>query len=37
MPLINAGITWWLENLLRYRNSYEDMLAKIAAGPPRME
>lgn len=35
-PLISAGVTWWLEALYRWRNSPEDMLARIRQGPPKI-
>lgn len=30
-----AGVTWWLESLHLMRGSFEALLARIAAGPPR--
>jgi hypothetical protein len=30
----DAGATWWLESLFERRASYEELLARVAAGPP---
>jgi hypothetical protein len=29
-----AGATWWLEDLHDMRASFDDLLARVAAGPP---
>jgi alkanesulfonate monooxygenase SsuD/methylene tetrahydromethanopterin reductase-like flavin-dependent oxidoreductase (luciferase family) len=31
----SAGVTWWLESLHGSRGSHEELLARVAAGPPR--
>jgi alkanesulfonate monooxygenase SsuD/methylene tetrahydromethanopterin reductase-like flavin-dependent oxidoreductase (luciferase family) len=31
----DAGATWWLESLHGFRGSIEDLLRRVAAGPPR--
>jgi len=33
-PFIDAGMTWWLENLFKKRNYTEALFARIKAGPP---
>jgi alkanesulfonate monooxygenase SsuD/methylene tetrahydromethanopterin reductase-like flavin-dependent oxidoreductase (luciferase family) len=30
-----AGATWWLESLSPLRGSFEELLARVEAGPPR--
>ena len=32
--LADAGATWWLETLHGYRGGFEDLCARVAAGPP---
>jgi alkanesulfonate monooxygenase SsuD/methylene tetrahydromethanopterin reductase-like flavin-dependent oxidoreductase (luciferase family) len=29
-----AGVTWWLESLHGFRGSFDDLLARVRAGPP---
>jgi alkanesulfonate monooxygenase SsuD/methylene tetrahydromethanopterin reductase-like flavin-dependent oxidoreductase (luciferase family) len=31
----DAGVTWWLELLHGYRGSFDELLARVEAGPPR--
>jgi hypothetical protein len=31
----DAGVTWWLESLHGLRGSVEEMIMRVAAGPPR--
>lgn len=36
-PCIGAGLTWWIESLLRQRNSYKDLVARIQMRPPKAD
>jgi hypothetical protein len=29
-----AGVTWWLESLHGFRGGFDDLLARVRAGPP---
>jgi alkanesulfonate monooxygenase SsuD/methylene tetrahydromethanopterin reductase-like flavin-dependent oxidoreductase (luciferase family) len=33
-PWADAGATWWLESLHGYRGSTDELVARVAAGPP---
>ncbi len=33
----DAGLSWWLESLYRWRNSLDEMRAQIRLGPPRVD
>lgn len=37
LPLKNAGLTWWLENLYTARDDYDHALRRIQQGPPQVE
>jgi alkanesulfonate monooxygenase SsuD/methylene tetrahydromethanopterin reductase-like flavin-dependent oxidoreductase (luciferase family) len=34
-PLIENGLTWWLESIYLHRNDLEAMLTRVRQGPPR--
>jgi alkanesulfonate monooxygenase SsuD/methylene tetrahydromethanopterin reductase-like flavin-dependent oxidoreductase (luciferase family) len=34
-PLVDNGLTWWLESIYLHRNDQEAMLARVRQGPPR--
>jgi alkanesulfonate monooxygenase SsuD/methylene tetrahydromethanopterin reductase-like flavin-dependent oxidoreductase (luciferase family) len=36
-PYVDAGATWWCETLSGRRGELEEMLARVAAGPPRAD
>ena len=29
-----AGVTWWLESLHGFRGSFDELMARVRAGPP---
>ena len=33
-PYVTVGVTWWLESLYGWRNSFEEMHLRIRQGPP---
>ena len=34
-PLIEVGMTWWLEDINEQRGSFEEMRRRIKQGPPK--